>query len=301
MLDNDRAAAFEELAAYYADVFGNGRNEYAIPAGALSRRDQAAADGRVLLVDGLGGQHQSSGPGRQLHAELAARGAHRQPADRRRRSCGASSASCCCWRGIGGMVWYFASQEHEAADGELPRSDPLLGLKPTPSQRATVKYFFVVAALWVVQVALGAIAAHYGVEGNGFYGIPLAKWLPYSVTRTWHLQIGIFWIATSWLATGLYIAPAVSGSEPKGQRLGVNVLFVALVARRRRIARRRVARHPAEAGQPVVLVRHAGLRVRRPRPRLADPAVRRTVLLAVADVARPEAGAGASATRTARC
>ena len=112
----------------------------------------------------------------------------------------------------------------------MPRRDPLLGLNPTPSQKATVKYFFVVAALWVVQVALGAIVAHYGVEGGGFYGIPLAKWLPYSVARTWHLQIGIFWIATSWLATGLYIAPAVSGVEPKGQRLGVNALFVAVVA-----------------------------------------------------------------------
>ncbi len=54
-------------------------------------------------------------------------------------------------------------------------------------------------------------------------------WLPIRVTRTWHLQIGIFWIATSWLATGLYIAPAVSGVEPKGQRLGVNVLFGALI------------------------------------------------------------------------
>ena len=31
----------------------------------------------------------------------------------------------------------------------------------------------------------------------------LAKWLPYSVARTWHLQIGIFWIATAWLAAGL--------------------------------------------------------------------------------------------------
>jgi nitric oxide reductase subunit B len=57
----------------------------------------------------------------------------------------------------------------------------------------------------------------------------LAKWLPYAVTRTWHLQIGIFWIATSWLATGLYIAPAVSGVEPKFQRAGVNALFGALV------------------------------------------------------------------------
>jgi nitric oxide reductase subunit B len=49
------------------------------------------------------------------------------------------------------------------------------------------------------------------------------------VTRTWHLQIGIFWIATSWLATGLYVVPAISGIEPKGQRLGVNILFGALL------------------------------------------------------------------------
>src|ERR1044071_1846546 len=111
----------------------------------------------------------------------------------------------------------------------MPRRDPLLGLQPTPSQRATVKYFFVVAALWVVQVALGAIVAHYGVEGNGFYGIPLARWLPYSVARTWHLQLGLFWIATAWLAAGLVIGPVVSGIEPKFQRLGVNVLFVALL------------------------------------------------------------------------
>jgi nitric oxide reductase subunit B len=49
------------------------------------------------------------------------------------------------------------------------------------------------------------------------------------VVRTWHLQLGIFWIATAWLATGLFVAPAVSGHEPRGQRLGVNALFVCLL------------------------------------------------------------------------
>jgi nitric oxide reductase subunit B len=73
------------------------------------------------------------------------------------------------------------------------------------------------------------ITAHYGVEGDSFYGIPIAKFLPYSITRTWHTQLGIFWIATAWLAAGLYIGPAVSGVEPKGQRIGVNVLFGALL------------------------------------------------------------------------
>src|SRR5450759_1065171 len=76
---------------------------------------------------------------------------------------------------------------------------------------------------------MGVITAHYGVEGQAFYGIPLSKLLPYSVSRTWHIQIAIFWIATSWLATGLYYAPAISGVEPKFQRFGVNFLFVALL------------------------------------------------------------------------
>ncbi len=76
---------------------------------------------------------------------------------------------------------------------------------------------------------MGVVTAHYGVEGDGFYGFPLSEWLPYSVTRTWHVQMGLFWIATAWLAAGLFIGPLVSDQEPKGQRLGVNVLFGALL------------------------------------------------------------------------
>jgi nitric oxide reductase subunit B len=133
--------------------------------------------------------------------------------------------------GIGALAWVFAVQRR--GEGELPADmpevDPLLALEPTPSMRATRKYFWTVAALMVVQVLMGAVTAHYGVEGNALYGIPLAKWLPYAVTRTWHLQLGIFWIATAWLATGLFMAPAVSGREPRFQRLGVNVLYGALL------------------------------------------------------------------------
>jgi nitric oxide reductase subunit B len=95
--------------------------------------------------------------------------------------------------------------------------------------RATLKYFWVVMALIVAQVGLGAVTAHYGVEGSGFYGIPLARWVPYSLARTWHTQIAVFWIASAWLATGLFMAPAVSGYEPKFQRLGVDFLFVCLL------------------------------------------------------------------------
>lgn len=133
--------------------------------------------------------------------------------------------------GVGAMVWYFAVQRHHQKEEEAdaPAQDPLLALRATPSMKATLKYFWVVVALILAQVGLGAVTAHYGVEGNGFYGFELSKWLPYSVARTWHTQLGIFWIATAWLATGLFVAPAVSGYEPKWQRAGINFLFGCLL------------------------------------------------------------------------
>jgi len=130
--------------------------------------------------------------------------------------------------GIGLLVWYYASgKEDEPA--ELLKRDPFFGLVMTPSMKATLKYFWVVTGLILVQILMGIVTAHYGVEGQAFYGLPLAQILPYSLSRTWHVQLAIFWIATSWLATGLYLAPAVSGHEPKFQRLGVNFLFLSLL------------------------------------------------------------------------
>ena len=61
------------------------------------------------------------------------------------------------------------------------------------------------------------ITAHYAVEGQSFFGFPLAQILPFTVSRTIHTQFAVLWIATAWLATGLYIAPAISGHEPKYQ------------------------------------------------------------------------------------
>ncbi len=131
--------------------------------------------------------------------------------------------------GIGAMVWYFAASRREGDEAPVPEENPLRGLQLTPSMRATIKYFWVVAGLFLAQVGFGILTAHYGVEGLSFFGIPLAKILPYAVVRTWHVQMGIFWIATAWLATGLFVAPAVSGVEPRFQKLGVDLLFGALL------------------------------------------------------------------------
>ncbi len=133
--------------------------------------------------------------------------------------------------GVALLAFHYArGSDEELPEAEfMPESDPLLGQVATPSMRATLKYFWVVCALLLVQVLLGVVTAHFGVEGQHFYGLPLAEYLPYSVARTWHVQLAVLWIAVAWLATGLYIAPAVSGHEPKFQRLGVNVLFGAVV------------------------------------------------------------------------
>ena len=150
----------------------------------------------------------------------------------------------------------------------LPANDPLLGSAPTPSQRAVVKYFWIVAALILVQMLMGVVTAHYGVEGNGFYGIPLADCLPYAVARTWHVQLGIFWIATAWLAAGLYIGPAVRASSRAWQRLGVNVLFGALLlVVVGSMAGQWLSVKQMLGADAVVLLRAQRLRVHRPRTR----------------------------------
>ena len=90
--------------------------------------------------------------------------------------------------------------------------------------RAIAKYFWVVGGLLLAQMAVGVVTAHYGVEGTAFYDIPLAEWVPYSLARTWHVQLDIFWIAT-----GLCLPPIIAGREPRFQHAGVNGLFAALV------------------------------------------------------------------------
>jgi nitric oxide reductase subunit B len=130
---------------------------------------------------------------------------------------------------IGGVVWWRAFGTQEEAPVQPPATDPFGAIAATASMRAVAKYVGVVVALFVLQIVLGVVTAHYTVEGQAFYGIPLAEYLPYSLTRTWHIQTGMFWIASAFLAAGLFIAPVIGGREPKFQRLGVNALFGALL------------------------------------------------------------------------
>jgi nitric oxide reductase subunit B len=105
-----------------------------------------------------------------------------------------------------------------------------VALKLTPSQWATGAFFGIVALLFLAQAFLGGVLAHYRAEPGGFYGFDIARILPYTLARTWHLQLAIFWIATAWVGGGLFLAAWVGGAEPKGQKAGVYALLGALVA-----------------------------------------------------------------------
>lgn len=134
----------------------------------------------------------------------------------------------------GALVWFYAQQydvwrDDLEPEGGIAKDNLLAQAVQTPSMKATAKYFWTVIALFGLQIILGTVTAHYAVEGQDFYGFPLSEYLPYSVTRTWHTQLAVFWIATAWLATGLYVAPLISGHEPKYQHWGVNFLYVCLL------------------------------------------------------------------------
>ncbi len=228
-ISDARYAAYQDSLAYYTALFRDGHEPYAIPAGAV--RDPHAARDMVSFFWWSTWAASANRPG--TNASYTQNWPH-EPLIGNEPTPGhvlwSLISLVLLLGGIATMAWYHTRHADPGEDpGQAPVADPLLGYRPTPSQQATLKYFFVVGALFVLQILAGIVSAHYGVEGGGLYGIPLDQWLPYTVVRTWHTQLGILWIATAWLATGLYVAPAVGGHEPRYQRLGVNLLFGALI------------------------------------------------------------------------
>ena len=230
----ERAKAIREVAGHYEGLFGTEpslaklRDQYAMTEGALPEKSDRQALAAFFFwtswaaTTNRPGETDLSYTSNWPHEPLVGN---------------TMSTSAAMWSmvsiilllaGIAAMLWLQGGAKHEE-EAKVPAADPLLGAKATPSMKATRKYFFVVIGLMLLQIGMGAITAHYAVEGQSFFGIPLAQVLPYVVSRTVHTQIGIFWIATAWLATGLYVAPLLAGREPKLQKLGVDALFWALI------------------------------------------------------------------------
>jgi len=98
----------------------------------------------------------------------------------------------------------------------------------TPSQRACAWFFFVMAALFLIQTIVGAASQHYRAALADFFGSDLATVFPYNLMRTWHVQLALFWVATSFVAAGIFLAatndaagiflaPMIARREPRHQ------------------------------------------------------------------------------------
>lgn len=233
-LDADRVAAIRTVAAHYVSLFGNEpetaglREAYAMRNNTVA--EPANREAMTAFFWWVAWSQVTERPGQEISYTA------NWPADALVGNTPPPSAFL--WTvfsvlfliaGVALLGWHYAVNHGDEMAPVLPKSDPLAGIKVTPSMRATAKYFWVVMALFLVQILLGATTAHYQIEGQEAYGFALSEILPYSLTRTWHTQLAVLWIATAWLGMGLYIGPAISGHEPKFQRLGVNFLWVCLI------------------------------------------------------------------------
>lgn len=233
-LTPERAKAVQQVASHYAGLFGNDksldalRKQYAMNPDSL--QDPADRQALTAFFFWSAWSAATDRPG-ETDLSYTSNWPH-EPLVANTPTAGTgiwSIASVILMIGaIAAMIFYHSTSKEEG-DPVPPKADPLFNLKPTPSMKATKKYFYVVIGLILAQVGMGVITAHYAVEGTSFFGYPLGQILPYTVSRTMHTGFAVLWIATAWLATGLYIAPAISGHEPKFQKLGVDVLFYALL------------------------------------------------------------------------
>jgi nitric oxide reductase subunit B len=87
----------------------------------------------------------------------------------------------------------------------------------TPAQKVLVWFFVATSLFFLIQTLVGGLAAHYRAEPGSFFGINVSSIMPFNIARTWHLQLAIFWVATAYVASGIFLAPLISGIEPKKQ------------------------------------------------------------------------------------
>lgn len=132
--------------------------------------------------------------------------------------------------GISSVLFVFGRFENlgwiSHADSHVESRLPPQG-QASPAQRALVKFFVVVAVLFLIQTLLGGAVAHYRSEPGDFYGLPLEKIFPSNLLRAWHLQTAIFWIATAYVAAALFLGISLRKTPFNHAVWLINLLFIA--------------------------------------------------------------------------
>lgn len=134
-----------------------------------------------------------------------------------------------------GIVLYFIGQYNQLpnkffkpATKDLFSMERVISFSPTPTQKATFKFFFVAILLFFIQVSSGLVTINDFVNWLGFFGINIQDSLPVTISRSWHLMLSLYWISTCWIASSIFILPILAKKEIKGQLRLINVLFILL-------------------------------------------------------------------------
>lgn len=214
-----QAEAFEKLAIYYADYFGMSDTKYGLRPSAITDPQQI----RQLTAF----FSWSAWAGSALRPNLAYSYTNNWPPEPLVGN--HPTADAIVWSvlsliallgGIGLLLAAFGRWNFLGWHG---REDQSVSFRPpddvvlTPAQRSCAWFFLVMALLFTLQALLGGATQHYRAEMTNFFGFDLARVLPFNIARTWHVQLAIFWVATSFLAAGIFLAPMITGREPRHQ------------------------------------------------------------------------------------
>ena len=216
-----QAHAFEQLRNHYGEFFGEPTTKYGLRPNAIRDPEQIrqltaffswSAWASAALRPGLQYSYTNNWPPEPLVENRA-------------------TADAIVWSVLsliallGGIGLLFAAFGRWNFLGWHGREQQTVSFRPpnqvllTPAQRACAWFFLVMGLLFLLQTLVGGASQHYRAEIANFFGIDLARLLPFNIARTWHLQLAIFWVSTSYLAAGIFLAPMIAGREPRGQHL----------------------------------------------------------------------------------
>ncbi|WP_324653234.1 nitric-oxide reductase large subunit [Georgenia sp. H159] len=220
MLTDEQIAAFEDIRGHYADFFGVDTTEHGLLPSKITDPEEIHA-----LTAFFAWTAWASAAERPGHDYSYTNNWPPEP-----RVDNKPTADILVWSGISlvallaglGILFAIYGRWSRNIGWKGSESPSLRFLQPgavgiTKAQKATAWFFFVVSLLFLVQSTLGAAVEHYRVELSGFFGLDLAQLLPFNLSRTWHVQLSLLWTAAAFLAAAIFLAPIISGREPKRQ------------------------------------------------------------------------------------
>ena len=228
---DSQARAFEECRAYYASFFGNPTSKFGLRPNAISEPEQIRK-----LTAFFSWSAWAASTARPGHSYSYTNNWPPEPLVANHLTADAIVWSMLSLAALlGGIGLLFTTFGRWNILGWHGREQQSMSFRApdevmlTPAQRACAWFFFVMAALFLLQALLGGASEHYRADLQSFFGIDLGRFLPFNIVRTWHVQLSIFWVSTSYLAAGIFLAPMISGREPRGQKALSYCLLSALV------------------------------------------------------------------------